>query len=552
MIRHPAGSSRRRGLLNLSTHANRTEKRPPKPWSKKSPEGPWDAIVIGSGMGGMTSAALLAHLGQRVLVLEQHYVPGGFTHTFKRRGYLWDVGVHAVGEVTDHSMPGRLLARLTEGGLQWAPLGKVYDEFWYPDDFRVDFPDSPQEFNHNLCEAFPHEAGAIGEYIQAAREVSGAMKGYYLGRTLPRGLRWLGDGLLARRAQSHLETRTQDVIQRLTRDEKLRSVFAAQWGYYGSPPSRSSFAIQALVVKHFLHGGYYPVGGSRAIATQLLGAVANRQGWTRIGADVEEILVEGGRAVGVRLTDGEEIRGKKVLSAVGAMSTCRRLLPEALRGAPWANSITSLRPAAAHVSLYLGFRGDIRRAGAGAANKWFYETWDPEVEGWNVEPGKPVEKAPILYCSFPSLKDPTHSNPERHTGEVVTFVPWESFERWRGTRWRDRGDDYLEFKQAMEATLLEQFLEHMPDLAPMVDYHELSTPLSTDHFVRPMAGSIYGIEPTPERFRNRWLRPQTPIEGLFLSGSEITSVGVVGAMMGGVLAVAAAEPMATMDYLRKL
>ena len=79
----------------------------------------------------------------------------------------------------------------------------------------------------------------------------------------------------------------------------------------------------------------------------------------------------------------------------------------------------------------------------------------------------------------------------------------------------------------------------------MVDYVELSTPLSTDHFVRPVGGSIYGLEPTPERFQNRWLRPRSPVSGLFFAGSEVATVGVIGAMMGGVLAAASAEPLRT-------
>ena len=81
-----------------------------KYWDKKGKQDEtYDYIVIGSGMGGMTAAAMLSKLGKKVLVLEQHYVPGGYTHTFKRKKYLWDVGVHAVGEVTEHSMTGRLL-----------------------------------------------------------------------------------------------------------------------------------------------------------------------------------------------------------------------------------------------------------------------------------------------------------------------------------------------------------------------------------------------------------------------------------------------------------
>ena len=94
-----------------------------KYWSREIPDGNWDYIVIGSGMGGMTSAALLAKLGHRVLVIEQHIIPGGFTQTFKRPGYHWDVGVHIVGEMSDRSYAGRLLSDLTDGRLEWASVG---------------------------------------------------------------------------------------------------------------------------------------------------------------------------------------------------------------------------------------------------------------------------------------------------------------------------------------------------------------------------------------------------------------------------------------------
>src|SRR5262245_34962110 len=96
-----------------------------KNYSIHSPEQKWDYIVIGSGMGGMTSAALLSKLGKKVLILEQQYVPGGFTHTFRRHRWEWDVGVHAVGEVTQHTLLGRLLSKLTDDNLQWATLGKI-------------------------------------------------------------------------------------------------------------------------------------------------------------------------------------------------------------------------------------------------------------------------------------------------------------------------------------------------------------------------------------------------------------------------------------------
>ncbi|MEE2750797.1 MAG: NAD(P)/FAD-dependent oxidoreductase [Myxococcota bacterium] len=513
-----------------------------RPWSKKADPGPWDVIVIGSGMGGMCTAAILAKTGKRVLVLEQHYVPGGFTHAFKRKGWSWDVGVHAVGEVTHHSMPGRLLTVLTDNRLQWASLGSVYEEFRWDDGFELDFPDNPEQFIHNLTEPFPDESQAVLDYMQLCREVARSMRGYFGAKVAGPGLGWALEQTLGRKANKYLAQHTRDVLPALTQDPRLQALFVAQWGYYGSPPSRSSFAIQALVTRHFMHGAYYPVGGSQRIAWELLQTVANCDGWTRVVADVDQIVVEHGKAVGVRMSTGEEIRAPTIVSAIGASATVQRLLPESFRERNWSASIASLKPAPAHVCLYIGFKGDIRSAGCSGANKWFLSSWDIEQGEWTISPSKPIGPAPVLYCSFPSLKDPTHDpGPEqRHTGEVVTFVPWECFAPWRDTRWRKRGEDYEAFKARIAEQMLEQFLQKIPALRPMVAYSELSTPLSTDTFCRPVAGSIYGLEPTPERFANPHLRPRSPVGNLYFSGSEVATVGVVGAMMGGVMAALAA------------
>jgi all-trans-retinol 13,14-reductase len=534
-----------------------TASRQDRSWSKKArPTDPstWDAIIIGSGMGGMTTAAILAAIGKRVLVLEQHYVPGGFTHMFKRPGYVWDVGVHAVGEVTEHSLPGRILKKLSHGKLEWASLGPAYDEFYYPDNFHIDFPDSPKQFTANLKAAFPQEGDAIDRYVDLVKKVSREMASYYLARSLPNETAAVTDWLLGRGAQEYLEMNTGHVIDSLTQDPKLRAIMAAQWGYYGSPPSRSSFAMQALVVKHFLYGGYYPVGGAKEIANHLLKTVADAGGWTRISTPVQSIVLENGRAVGVRLESGEELRAHSIISAAGVLSTVRRLLPPDVQQQPWVQDISALAPAPAHVCLYLGMKGDIRQAGVGSANKWFYRTWDANIETWILDPnkGKDQRQAPVLYCSFPSLKDPLHDpGPEqRHTGEVVTFVPWHTFEPWLGTRWQKRGPDYSAFKEHIQSSMLEQFLTEVPGLRDMIDHVEMSTPLSTDNFCRPMRGSIYGLEPTPARFRCKSLRPRSPIKGLYFSGSEVASAGVMGAMLGGVLCALAVEPWKALRFVR--
>ena len=521
---------------------------PIKYWSREIPEGSFDYIVIGSGMGGMTAAALLSKLGKRVLVIEQHVIPGGFTQTFKRPGYHWDVGVHLVGEMTERSYLGRLLANLTDGRLQWSSVGEIYDEFNFPDGFTIQFPNSKPAFRETLYDYFPNEHRAIDEYLDLVKAAARSSAGYMQARVAPTVLAPGAKKKSARAALPYIEATTADVLAELTDDPRLRAVLAAQWGYYGSTPARSSFAMHALMVAHFLWGAYYPVGSAASIAREMLRTVADAGGWTAIRTEVDEVIVRGGRAVGVRLDDGREIAASRVISAAGAPVTASMLPQGSLPTSP---EITS---GPAHVSLYLGFEGDLVANGGSRYSQWFYETWDMERDIWDIRDGQSPPRADVLYCSFPSLKDPSHDpgSEERQTGEIITFVPWESYEPWLGSRWKKRAPEYDEFKQLVSESLLTQYLEHYPNLKAMVKFSELSTPLSTHHFARSHRGSIYGLASEPERFLNEELVPKTDIRGFFMAGVDVMAPGIAGAIGGGALAVAAAEPIAALRYLRPI
>lgn len=525
----------------------------PKSWSRQSKPGPWDAIVIGSGIGGMVTAAILAKLGKRILILEQHYVPGGFTHSFRRPGYQWDVGVHVIGDMTEESESGRLLTALTDDRLRWASLGPVYDSFHLPEDFRIDYPDNERQFRENLVETFPAEARSIDNYLSLARQASDSLRPHFIARALPRSISGLSERLFARKAKPYFQATAGQVMSGLTNDARLRKLFTAQWGYYGTPPSQASYAMQAMIVRHFINGGYYPVGGAGRIARELLHTVAEAGGWTRINASVEKIMLKNGRAVGVRLSDGEEIFAPKVISAVGAPATVSRLLPLAAQGTNWVDQIRQLPISPAHVCLYLGFKGDIRTAGAGRNNHWFYDSWDDSDISWLVSPDSRIDDPTAIYISFPSLKDPLHRpGPEqRHTGEVVVFVPWEPFRPWRDRPWMKRGDNYQMFKQRLQDSLLTQLFRRFPGLKPMLDFAELSTPLSTDHFARPIHGAVYGLGSTPSRYLCPALRCRTPIPNLFLTGVDVCTPGVMGGAMGGIMTACSVAPFRALRWLRR-
>ncbi|HSG80366.1 MAG TPA: NAD(P)/FAD-dependent oxidoreductase, partial [Acidimicrobiia bacterium] len=238
-----------------------------------------------------------------------------------------------------------------------------------------------------------------------------------------------------------------------------------------------------------------------------------------------------------------------VVSAAGGIETAR-LVGDDLE--PEEPGYTT--PGPAHVSLYLGFRADVENLGGTRYCQWFYETWDSEVDVWDVSPGRDPGRAAVLFCSFPSIKDPAHDpGPElRHTGEAITFVPWEPFARWQGTRWGRRPDGYEAFKEELTDALLGQYLEHYPRLAPHVDHVELSTPLSTQHFARSAQGSIYGLATEPRRFFDPGLLPRSRVKGLYVGGVDASTPGIAGGLSGGVMAAVAVEPLRGTRFVRSL
>ena len=190
------------------------------------------------------------------------------------------------------------------------------------------------------------------------------------------------------------------------------------------------------------------------------------------------------------------------------------------------------------MTLYLGFHGDIRAHGAVRANVWLYESEDIG-RLWEAPAD---EDAPHLFVSFPSLKDPAHQDAERHTAEVFALCRWASFAPWAASARAHRPEEYAATKAWIGERLLAQFTRHFPQLAPMIDFHELSTPLSQAAFVGADRGATYGLEMTAERMRHPALRVRTPVHGLLLAGQDAAGPGIPGALMGGLLAAASFDP----------
>lgn len=508
-----------------------------------------DVIVVGSGIGGLACAAALARFGRRVLVLERHYVAGGLTHTFSREDYTWDVGVHYLGQMGPGQPMRRILDWLSGNGIDFASMGPVYDIVRLADGFRFEFARPRSALEAGLREAFPHAGEDIRRFMDALDAARRSFATPFQQRAMPAVLRGL-IGWLKRRALARWWGRTtEDVLRETVHDARLRAVLSAQWGDHGGRPAESSFAMHATIVDHYLDGAWYPVGGAAAFARALVPVIESAGGAVITNAPVARVLVDNGRATGVELEDGTRQFAPTIVSSVGAQDTVLRLLPPAYGDTAWAREILSLAPSVCHVCLYLGLEGEVQGAGATPGNHWIFET-DHIDASWDDPFSQ--DRAPALFVSFPSLKDPAHARrePQHHTAEIVAWTDWRVFEPWAESAHGQRPEDYLAFKQSLERALLAQFERHFPGLAPMVRVRELSTPLSTVHFTGHHHGAIYGLNTTPRRFASRVLDIRTPVPGLLLAGQDVVTPGVAGAMMGGVLAAATLEPRVFMRLPR--
>lgn len=496
----------------------------------------WDAIVIGSGIGGLTAAALLArHGAKRVLVLERHYTAGGFTHTFHRPGYEWDVGVHYIGEVHNpRSAVRTAFDHLTEGRLQWNAMPDIYDRIVIGDR-AYDFPSGVDRFCERMKSYFPQEGAAIDRYVQAVEAATEASGNFFAEKAMPAPIAFLAGAFLRKRFLRYAGRTTADVLASLTANRELMAVLTGQWGDYGLPPARSSFGMHALVARHYFGGASYPVGGASQIVHGIAPMIEQAGGCIVVSADVARIVTNAaGHAKGVRMTDGREFHAPVIVSDAGAMNTFARLLdPELASSAGVLEPLRRIPASMSHVCLYVGLRN---APPLDATNLWIYRGADHDaaVARFLEDPAAPF---PALFISFPSEKDPTFSKryPGRSTIEVVAPAPYRWFEQWADTRWKKRGPAYEELKQTVAARLRQELELRVPAVRGHIDYTELSTPLSTRHFANYPQGEVYGLSVTPQRFQTASLGARTPIRNLYLTGADAAVPGVTGALFGGVI-----------------
>jgi len=500
----------------------------------------FDTIVIGSGIGGLAAASILAQMkNQKVLVLERHFKIGGFTHIFKRNAkfeYEWDVGLHYIGEMQPGTLSRSIFDFITQGKLNWQPMPEVYDKFVYPG-FSFPARKGRKNFEQDLISRFPGEESAIHQYFIDIRQVRKWFRRYIMQKIYPPFMSKVLSGYTKIGRKKAVMT-TKTYLDKNFKDERLKAILVSQWGDYGLPPSMSTFGIHATVTGHYFNGGYFPVGGSKKIGDSIIPIIESKGGQLLINHFAEKIIIKDGKATGVKVlhknkTESSEVEffADNIISNCGAYTTFTKLLPEKYQR-EYLRTSKHLPSGAGHVSLYIGFKESPESLGFKGENHWIYDSVDHELI-YNQRNELITGKVNFAYLSFPSLKNPEAKG---HTAEIISIVDMEPFKKWSEQPWKKRDESYKNLKDKIANALIAFVEKHYPGFRKLIDYSELSTPLTTEFFTGHQNGTIYGIPAVPDRYKSKWIGFRTPVKNLYLAGADTPAGhGIVGAMMGGVV-----------------
>ena len=452
----------------------------------------YDAVVVGAGVGGLILANLLVREGLSVLLVEQHYMVGGFCSTFRRGGFTFDAATHFYPLLGNPAtLTGRLLVDLgVETG--WVKMDPV-DTFHFPDGSRFEVPADFDAYVAAVEARFPEEATALERFFEEVREA------YLLGL-----LAHFRDRETPRLA-AFREMTVRDALDRHFRDERLKLLLTADCPHWGSPPRRTSFVFDSMLRLSYFLGNYYPRLGSQAFADDLARCFEQRGGDILMSSSVDRIVVEDGAARGVELeTSRGRLKGRHavaaevVISNADLLQTAESLIGPEHIGSDYLASVARLRPSFPCFLTHLGLEG-VDPEVLEAAQGYYWRHWDPDRVGRDG-----------LICKVfaPTLYEPEMAP---RGGQIVILQKVLEMD-YPGV------EDWETHKRRVEDFVVGHLERVVPGISERIVVRTSASALTAWRFTRNHHGAMLGWEMAPEQLGARRPALEPPIDGLFLVG----------------------------------
>lgn len=469
-----------------------------------------DVIVIGSGIGGLTSAALLAHRGLKVAVFEQHFLAGGFCTSWERgvrRGdqrlrFIFDAGVHDVSGLGDRGPVRRVMKQLDiEEEVDWRRM----DHEYFVDGLHVKVPRDPAAFAAELGRQFPAEREQIARFFDEMQHI---YRDLYadIEKTggVPTGPQTVEDMLAYPSAHPHamqwMDKPFHHMLDAYFADAGLKKFLSVLTGYLSDDSTLLTVGALAPIFGYYFDGGYYPAGGSGRFADTLVEVIEKHGGQIRLRTPVERIIIRDGRAAGVRLAGGEEHLAPAIISNADLRKTFCDLVEPGHLPAGFARQIDAMQSSASAAIVFLGL------------------DYVPDLA--------PIVMAEGVAIMIPSRADPSLAPDGCSAMTLINLISQDE-----AVTWDRKAGGYNQRKHVLGDTLIDRAEKVIPDLRRHIIYRQEGAPPTFARYAWTTGGAIYGP---------KWAasRPpiKSPVPGLYLAGAGVfPGPGVEAVVISGTL-----------------
>lgn len=489
----------------------------PQGGSHPAAESEFDAIIIGSGLGGLACGVAFARKGYKALVVEHHDRPGGYATAFTRPGgFLFDVSLHSTSVGSRGNLyniiPG--FPEITE--VEFVLHPSLYRTIYPSHDLRVPQRDVPA-YVKVLTEVFPAEPTGIKGIVEDMQGLLQDIGRYSGSASPPDKSRFAQDFPYLSKAYG--KTWGQMLDARIA-DPKLKAILSNNWGYYGLPPSRlSSFYYALPTIGYLSGGGFYPRGSSQKISRALAKYIEDHGGRVVLKTRAEQIIIRNHAAVGVRTAKGEEFTARAVVSNASAYSTFRAMMNEADYLAEYLARLDRLSVSLSSFQVFLGLKKDlIRKLGISDSEVFYHPGYDPEEE-YQAAVNADVQKSGCTLMLYDNIY-PEYSPGNKNTINILALQGYDHWKRFEEDYWKGNKRAYRVEKERMARILIRQAEETLlPGLAGAIEVMEIATPLTNVRYTGNHRGAIYGWDQTVDNSGPARLPHGTPIRNLYLAGA---------------------------------
>lgn len=474
-------------------------------------------IIIGSGLGGLSSGVILAKNGYQVTLLEQGAQIGGCLQCFTRHGAKFETGMHFIGSAAPGQVMDKLLSYLeVKKDIELSPLDKEGYEVISLEGKKFRYATSKERFIETLAEEFPSQKENLKRYYSLVEAVARASKLHSFKSDQ-------GEGDISMTTEYQLLP-MDSVIDEIITDPLLAKVLVGNLPLYAAQKGKTPFATHAFIMDFYNQSSFRIAGGSDRVALSLSNTIKRYGGEVLTSHKVVKILCDASKATGVEVASGEIFEADYVISDAHPAVTLDLVDSHLIRPI-FRKRIKSIPQSIGCFTVYLDFKEDT--VPYMNSNYYGYDASPWECEDYDQESWPKG----FLYMHMCHKRDPKFAR----AGVILSYMKMAEVEEFRGTKVGHRGAEYEEFKRVKAEKLLESLERHFPGLNASLRNIYTSTPLTYEDYTGTPEGGMYGIAKDASLGPAGRIPHKTRIPNLFFTGQNVNSHGMLGVLVGTIV-----------------